>query len=92
MIDETLTLLRAKGYPSRAVTLGHEIFELNIVRIHFVQPNEFSSAWRLFRDQPARRWSFTDCTSKVVMDRFHIRRALALDDHFREFGFELLPS
>lgn len=91
VIDETLTLLRAKGYSSRAVSLGHDIFEQNVVRVHFVHAAEILSAWELFRDQPTRRWSFTDCTSKVVMDRFHIRRALALDEHFREFGFELLP-
>jgi predicted nucleic acid-binding protein len=46
----------------------------------------FSKAWELFRDQPARRWSFTDCTSKVVMDERHLRQALSLDRHFAEFG------
>jgi predicted nucleic acid-binding protein len=31
-------------------------------------------------------WSFTDCTSKVVIDDLAIRTAAALDQHFRQFG------
>jgi predicted nucleic acid-binding protein len=33
-----------------------------------------------------KEWSFTDCTSRVVMQRLGIQRAFAFDDHFRQFG------
>jgi predicted nucleic acid-binding protein len=31
-------------------------------------------------------WSFTDCTSRVLMERLGIQTAFAFDDHFRQFG------
>ena len=38
-------------------------------------------------------WSFTDCTSKTVMDSLGIRTAFAFDGHFREFGsIEVVPN
>ena len=31
-------------------------------------------------------WSFTDCTSKVVMEDLGITTAFSFDQHFRQFG------
>lgn len=33
-----------------------------------------------------KQWSFTDCTSRVVMERLGIQKVFAFDDHFRQFG------
>lgn len=53
------------------------------------------------RAEKARRWffewndkdfSFTDCTSFVVMKELRIQRALTTDRHFSQAGFELLPT
>ena len=49
------------------------------------------AAWKLFLDRPDKRYSFTDCTSFALMRRLGIEVALALDDHFRQEGFEVLP-
>ena len=39
-----------------------------------------------------RQWSFTDCTSRAVIERLHLKRVLTLDHHFREFGaLEVIP-
>jgi predicted nucleic acid-binding protein len=92
VVDETLTLLRARGENARAVTLGRRFFDLDLANVFNVAPEHLLGAWELFRDQPVRRWSFTDCTSKVIMDRLHIRKALTFDRHFVEFGgIEILP-
>jgi len=46
--------------------------------------------FRRFRD---KGWSFTDCTSRVVIDRLSIPTAFALDQHFRQFGnVTVVPS
>ena len=38
-----------------------------------------------------RDFSFTDCTSVVVMKELRIKRALTTDRHFSQAGFESLP-
>jgi predicted nucleic acid-binding protein len=38
-----------------------------------------------------RDLSLVDCTSFEIMRRLGITRAFALDDHFREQGFEVVP-
>jgi len=61
--------------------------------MHFISEAEFRTAWALFRDSPGRAWSFTDCTSKVVIDALHIKQVLTFDRHFAEFGgLEILPA
>lgn len=92
VIDETLTLLRARGEHVKALALGRQFFDLGLTNIHFIDADLLRSAWQTFRDHPEHRWSFTDCTSKVVMELLHVRKALCLDNHFREFGaIQLVP-
>lgn len=86
VIDETLTLLRARGERQRAVVLGRHFLDLNGVSIHFIDRTDLRRAWEAFRDQPEREWSFTDCTSKAVIERLHVKQALTFDHHFAEFG------
>jgi predicted nucleic acid-binding protein len=86
VIDETLTLLRARGEAMKATALGRQLLDLRLGNVVHVTPEIFSKAWEIFRDNPERKWSFTDCTSKVVMDQWHLKYALALDHHFVEFG------
>jgi predicted nucleic acid-binding protein len=84
--DETLTLLRARGHNQRALALGKELFEGTRAALHFLTPDELHSAWQVFRDFHDKEWSFTDCTSKVVMEKLDLTTAFAFDQHFRQFG------
>jgi predicted nucleic acid-binding protein len=43
-------------------------------------------AWETFRQFDDKSWSFTDCTSKVVMEQLNIKVAFAFDHHFQQFG------
>jgi len=49
------------------------------------------SAWTLFCNRDDHRFSFTDCTSFVVMRRIGLSTALALNDDFRAEGFQVVP-
>jgi len=86
VIDETLTLLRKRGEKSRAVALGRYFFDLAGVQIHYVTEEDVKRAWQTFAKYGDRDWSFTDCTSRAVIERLHIKRALTFDRHLSEFG------
>jgi len=49
------------------------------------------AAWSVFCDRSDHRFSFTDCTSFIVMRRLGLSTALALDDDFVTEGFGLVP-
>ncbi len=37
-------------------------------------------------------YSFTDCTSFVVMQELKLRHTLTTDAHFRQMGFQVVPQ
>lgn len=90
-IDETLTLLLARKRPRLALQAGRELFAQSLSEVYFLSRDTIERAWNLFQQQVSSGWSFTDCTSKVVIDELRLRAAVALDDHFRNFGIEVLP-
>jgi predicted nucleic acid-binding protein len=51
-----------------------------------VEDTDFDDAWDMFERFQDKEWSFTDCTSRVLIQRLGIQRAFAFDDHFRQFG------
>jgi uncharacterized protein len=86
VIDETLTLLLARGQKARAVTWGEAVFGGELTAVHYLSPAELRAAFDLFRRFTDKGWSFTDCTSKVVLDSLGLTRAFSFDQHFRQFG------
>ena len=92
IIDELLTLLLSRGKRSAAIKLGHGLFSQSLAKLEWVSESDVRQAWTIFERYQDKGWSFTDCTSKVVIEKFHIKRALTFDRHFAEFGaIELLP-
>jgi predicted nucleic acid-binding protein len=62
-----------------------------LVVIHISEQIE-SAAWNVFeRFNRDKTWSFTDCTSKVVMESLGIMKVFTYDHHFEQMGFEILP-
>jgi len=86
VIDETLTLLRARGERTRALLLGRKFFRDGLAEIHKITETDLERAWETFERFADKDWSFTDCTSKVVMDRLGITQAFAFDHHFKQFS------
>ena len=86
VIDETLTLLRARGERKRALLLGERLFNDKIAEIHKITAADLTLAWETFQQFHDKGWSFTDCTSKVVMQKLDISVAFAFHHHFRQFG------
>ncbi len=86
VLDEVLTLLRARGERARSIELGKDLFERGIHLIHWVSPPHVRAAWEVFEQFGDKNWSFTDCLSRVVMEDLGITRAFAFDQHFGQFG------
>ena len=86
VIDETLTLLRVRGERTRALALGAKFFHHGFAEIHKLTSADLRLAWQTFDQFDDKDWSFTDCTSKVVMEELNIGVAFAFDHHFRQFG------
>ena len=86
IVDETLTLLRARGERTRALLLGESFFNDRLAEVYTLDESDIALAWEVFRRFDDKDWSFTDCTSKVVIERLGIRQAFAFDRHFKQFG------
>jgi len=93
VVDETLTLLKARGELTRALAFGEAVFAGRMGAVCHVEEADVLAAWQIFRDFSDKGWSFTDCVSRVVMLRLRIERAFCFDQHFRQFGtVEVVPS
>ncbi len=68
IIDETLTLLRARGQGRKALEAVVEFFSGELAEVHYLTADEIAAAANVFRRFADKEWSFTDCTSKVVME------------------------
>ena len=90
-LDEVLTLLSARGRPETAVAVGKLLLGEDLAQLHFLTRNQIERAWMVFQQQAQAGWSFTDCTSKVVIEDSQINSALALDRHFEQFGVQIIP-
>jgi predicted nucleic acid-binding protein len=44
----------------------------------------------VYRSRRDKKWSFTDCTSFVVMQEMGVTEALSSDHHFEQAGFSIL--
>lgn len=86
VIDETLTLLVARGHKQRAVAFGLMAFSGVLAEIHYLTRAEIAAGWDVFQRYTDKEWSFTDCTSKVVIESLGIAQAFSFDHHFRQFG------
>ena len=86
VIDELLTLLRRRGHTLASLAAGRRLFCGELAGIEWVTPEDAHRAWAVFRDFSDKRWSFTDCVSRVVMERLEIQTAFSFDEHFRQFG------
>jgi predicted nucleic acid-binding protein len=69
-----------------AHSLGRQFFGGTIAAVHYLTEAELREAWHVFETFADKEWSFTDCTSKVLMEKLRIEWAFAFDQHFRQFG------
>jgi uncharacterized protein len=74
--------------------VGTRILELiersAALRVEWIGSLRFDASKIFYRRYSDHRYSFTDCTSFVVMQELRISDALTTDEHFAEAGFQVL--
>ncbi len=86
VVDETPTLLRMRKEVQRAIVLGEAFFSGKLATLYYLTEEDTQQTWQVFRQFSDKNWSFTDCSSKVIIERHKLTQAFAFDHHFRQFG------
>ena len=89
--DETLTLIRLRLSHAAAETWWRQVDSSSRLRWESVTTNRADKARSLFFRYQDKDFSFTDCTSFVVMRELKLREVLTTDHHFAQIGFTLVP-
>ena len=93
VVDEMLTLTKARIDASTSLTLLDRMERSEAIDLQMLTDERFVASKQYFRKHSDHGYSFTDCTSFVVMDELGIRAALTTDRYFQQAGFEtLLPT
>jgi len=91
VLDEAATFVRmATDVPIAASLLRHVTGAPNVTVV-WIDATHFADALTEFEGHRDRRWSFTDCTSFVVMRDLGIATAFGFDRNFEQAGFRRLP-
>ena len=90
--DETLTLLRLRIGVAAAQAWWERVDRSPRLRWEQIDHERFEKARQIFFQYRDKEFSFTDCTSFVVMRELRLTDALTTDCHFRQMGFQNLPG
>jgi predicted nucleic acid-binding protein len=93
VVAETVNLANARG----GSIVGRRVLDLVEqsagIRLEWIGIARFELSKAFFRRHADHHYSFTDCTSFVIMRELRISEALTTDRHFPEAGFRnLLPA
>ena len=91
VLDETMTLIRVRLGIDAAERWWEQVEGSFRVLWEWMDPGRLEKARHLFFRYRDKSFSFTDCTSFVIMKEHRIRTALTSDRHFLQMGLEILP-
>ena len=91
MFDETVTTLKARAGHAAAVSAGDVLLSSTRLSIEPLSSGDWGASWQIFRVHGDKLCSFTDCTSKVLIDRLGCDEVWSLDADFRQMGYQVRP-
>jgi uncharacterized protein len=91
VVDEILTLIRMRLGIAAAEAWWAQVDGSSRVRHETIDALRAEKARAVFFRHRDKDYSFTDCTSLVVMRELKLKEALTTDRHFRQMGFHVLP-
>jgi len=93
VVAETVNLANARSGTGVAVRVLDLLEQSAGIRIEWIGTERFDATKAFFRRHADHAYSFTDCTSFVVMRELKLAQVLTSDRHFTQAGFEaLLPT
>ncbi len=87
ILDETITMVLSRAGHHMAVEVGKHILTSKALTLFWLDTELKLRAWEYFKRHKDKNYSFTDCTSFVLMKDMGIRHYIAFDEHFRQAGF-----
>jgi uncharacterized protein len=91
ILDETLTLIRMRLGIDPAEKWWGMVSESPRCNVEWITPERAEKALHLFFRWRDQIFSFTDCTSFVLMRELGIENVLTADRHFVTAGFNIHP-
>ena len=90
VLDETFSLLKARGLRHLSPVLRNLILTSKSLRLEWTEPSHFTATIDFFLKHLDQDFSFTDCRSFLLMREYRLRDALTTDRHFTSAGFRAL--
>jgi len=72
IFDELLTVLLARGHKILSIEAGEKILKDRNISALRIDSEIFQKAWEIYRNFKDKNWSFTDCTSYVLMKNLSV--------------------
>ena len=90
VVCEALNLANARAGHHVGVRILELIERSTAIRVEWIGSLRFEATKIFYRRHSDHRYSFTDCSSFVIMRELRISDVLTTDEHFTEAGFEIL--
>ncbi len=91
VLDEVITLLNMRKDSEAATGFAGKVFRSRSVSVVWIDRQVFEEALKMLKERADRKWSFTDCTSFIIMSQLRVQEAFAYDRNFEQAGFTRLP-
>ncbi len=87
IFDECITTVLSAAGHHAAVSVGEFLLSSKIIEIAWLDQSVKLKAWNYFAQHADKLFSFTDCTSFIVMKELRVGTYFSFDSDFRQAGF-----
>ncbi len=92
IFDECITTVNSRAHHDIAVKAGNYMLSSNVIELIWLDQELKLKAWEYFTAHADKGYSFTDCTSFVLMKEIKLTQYMAFDKHFEQAGFRRFAS
>ncbi len=87
VFDELATLLLYRTSKRIAIQFCEAIRASEKIVWFYLKEEDEQNGFELFRDFKDKEWSFTDCTTNILLKKHRIEKIFTFDKHFKQMGF-----